>query len=74
MRVRVQVVIESETGEGEIIQEVARLERTALQPEQLGLTLAEAKSLLESVQQTMVTQQVNEYIAQCRSSVNGNSR
>jgi len=66
MRVRVQVVIESETGEGEIIQEMACMERTALQPEQLDLTLAEAKSLLESVQQTMVTQQVNEYIAQCR--------
>lgn len=58
MRVRVQVVIEADSGEGEIIQEVACLERAALRPEDLGLTLVEAKSLLEGVQQTMVTQQV----------------
>ena len=66
MTVRVQVVIELENGESECVQEITCLERIALRAEELGLTLAEAKSLLEGVQQRMVTQQVKEYSAQCR--------
>ncbi len=66
MKVRVQVVIEAEGSEQEVIQEVACLERAALRPEELGMTLEEAKSLLGCVQQTMVTEQVKEFIAQSR--------
>ncbi len=66
MRMRVQVVIESDSGEREVIEEVARLERAGLRPEEVGLTLAEAKSLLEGVQKTMVTHQVEEYVTHCR--------
>ena len=66
MRVRVQVVIESDHGNREVIEEVTRLERGALQLETLGLTLAEAKALLQGVQRTVVTQQVADYLEQQR--------
>jgi len=61
MNVRVQFIIESDTGEPERIHEVAHMERGALQPETLGLTLAEAKEVLHGVQQAMVTHQVEDY-------------
>ena len=54
MRVRIQVIVESEAGDPPVVQEVATLERGPLQPEGLGLTLAEAKDLLRGVQETMV--------------------
>jgi len=60
MRVRIQVVIESESESDAVpvVHEVATLERGALQPEGLGLALAEAKDLLRGVQETMVAAQV----------------
>jgi hypothetical protein len=60
MRVRIQVVVESESESGAVpvVHEVATLERGPLQPEALGLTLAEAKDLLREVQETMVAAQV----------------
>jgi hypothetical protein len=64
MRLKVQVVIESESGEAEVVQEVAKLERHALRPESLGLTLSEAKALLQEVQHAMVTHQSAEYVTQ----------
>jgi hypothetical protein len=63
MRVRIQVVVESDAGEPPVVQEIATLERGPLQPEGLGLTLAEAKDLLRGVQKTMVTHQVAEFVA-----------
>ncbi|MBV8883012.1 MAG: ISKra4 family transposase, partial [Chroococcidiopsidaceae cyanobacterium CP_BM_RX_35] len=63
MKVRVQVVIEADNGE-EVIQEVAQIQKEALQPETLGLTLKEAKTLLNRVQQTFVEQQVSAYFKQ----------
>ena len=45
MKIRIQIVIEAGNGEPEKIEEIARLERGSLQPEELGLTLAEAKAL-----------------------------
>lgn len=39
------------------------LERGALRPEELGLTLAEAKGLLHGMQQSVVTEQIAEYVA-----------
>jgi hypothetical protein len=64
MKVKVQVVIESEGGDPETVEEVAVLERGALRPAELGLTLAEAKNLLHNVQQTMVRQQVHQHLAE----------
>ena len=63
MKIRIQVVIDAEDGEAEKIEDVARLERSSLRPEELGLTLAEARSLLRGMQQTIVTAQVGEYLA-----------
>ncbi len=64
MKIKVQVLIESDSGESELLREVVQLERGPLQPEQLGLTLCEAKAALEGIQQTMVEQQTAEYLAQ----------
>jgi hypothetical protein len=64
MRVRIQVIIESETIETPVVQEVATLQRGPLQPEGLGLTLAEAKDLLRGVQETMAAGQVAEFVTQ----------
>jgi hypothetical protein len=63
VKIRIQVVIDAEDGEAEKIEDVARLERSSLRPEELGLTLAEARSLLRGMQQTIVTAQVGEYLA-----------
>ena len=46
MKVKVQVVIESDGGTTETVENIVCLERGALQPENLGLTLAEAKAIL----------------------------
>jgi hypothetical protein len=65
MRLKVQVIIESESGEAEVVQEVAKLERhSLLRPEDLGLTLSEAKALLQEVQKAMVTHQSTRYVTQ----------
>jgi deoxycytidylate deaminase len=62
MKVRIQVIVESDHGETECIEEVAQFERGELRPEALGMTLADAKALLQSVQQTMVTEQTTAYL------------
>ena len=64
MKLKVQVIIESESGEAETVQEIAKLDRQSLRPETLGLTLSEAKALLQEVQQAMVTHQSAEYVTQ----------
>jgi hypothetical protein len=40
MKIKIQVTVESNEGQSEVVREVARLERGALRPEELGLTLA----------------------------------
>jgi len=62
MKVRIQVIVESDQGETQCVEEVAQFERGALQPEALGLTLAEAKALLQGVQRTMVAEQTTAYL------------
>src|SRR5258708_22832402 len=62
MKMRIQVVVEAENGESEKVEEIARLERGARRPEELGLTLAEAKALLHSMQQVVITKQIEEYL------------
>jgi hypothetical protein len=49
MKVKLQMVIESEDGRAREVEEVACLKRATLSPEELGLTLAEAKQMLQSV-------------------------
>ena len=51
-KLRLQLIIESDSGETEVLQEVAKLERHSLRPETLGLMLSEAKELLHEVANT----------------------
>ena len=64
MKLKVQLIIESDSGETEVVQEVAKLERHSLRPENLGLMLSEAKELLHEVQKAMVTHQTTRYVTQ----------
>ena len=63
MKMKIQLTIETEGGERITSQEVAELERTDLQAETLGLTLAEAKTILHKLQEAIVAQQVVDYTA-----------
>ena len=64
MKVRIQMVFETEDGMPDLIEEIALLKRGALHPSELGLSLAEAKSLLHGMQQSMVAKQVDQYLGQ----------
>jgi hypothetical protein len=55
MKLKGQLIVESDSGETEVVQEVAKLERHSLRQENLGLMLSEAKELLHEVQKAMVT-------------------
>lgn len=59
MKIKILVVVESDNGD-QVVQEVAQIERSVLQPENLGLSLAEVKTLLQTTQRTLVEQQVAE--------------
>jgi len=64
MKVKIQVVIESDDGRVQDVAEVACLKRSTLTPEELGLNLAEAKQILQNVQQSMVGCQAAAYQAE----------
>jgi hypothetical protein len=66
MKIKIQITVESDEGQPEVVQEVAHLDRGSLRPETLGLTLAEARSILAGIEQTVVEQQAAEFIAQQR--------
>jgi hypothetical protein len=57
MKIKIQITVESDKGQPEVVQEVAHLDRGILRPETLGLTLAEARSILARIEQTVVEQQ-----------------
>jgi hypothetical protein len=63
MKVKIQVVIESDDGHIRDVEEVACLKRGMLTAEELGLNLAEAKQILHNVQNSMLGLQVAEYRA-----------
>jgi hypothetical protein len=62
MRVRIQVVIETDEGQVQDVQDVFELHRGELKPERLGLTLEEAKGTLEGAQRVLAIRQVEEYV------------
>src|SRR4051794_10472337 len=64
MKLRLQLLLESDTGEIVTTEEVAQLERHALRAEEIGLTLADAKQILAHLQRAMVQEQVAEFIEQ----------
>jgi hypothetical protein len=66
MKVKIQIVIESDNYDTPITDEIACIQREDLAPETLGMTLAEAKDLLANIQAVMVREQAAEYIEQQR--------
>ena len=65
MKFRIQVVAVSDDGR-EQTREIASLERDDLQPETLGLTLAESKAILKDLQEVVVQRQATDFIASQR--------
>ena len=66
MKVKIQIVIESDNYGTPITDEIACIQREDLAPETLGMTLAEAKDLLANIQAVMVREQAAEYVEQQR--------
>lgn len=58
MRCKLQMVIETENGEA--VHDISHIERGDMAVETVGLSLAEAKSLLGGIQRTLVEQQIAE--------------
>jgi hypothetical protein len=58
MRMRVQVIVEAEDETPSVVHEVAYIERGDLDIDTLGLHLAEAKDLLQKVQEVVIAEQV----------------
>lgn len=64
VKFRLQLLVESDAGEIVSTEEVAQLERHSLGPEEVGLSLAEAKQMLGNVQRAMIQEQIAEYLDQ----------
>src|SRR5579863_7124235 len=62
MKIKIQIMVESETGETAFLQEVAALERGDLKPDTPGLKLSEARSILAGIETIMVEQQVTRFL------------
>src|SRR5262245_36222781 len=62
MKVRVQVVIEADASKLGDVQDILEITREELHPETVGLTLDEAKIVLERIQQRIVEQQAVVYL------------
>jgi len=58
MPFKVQIVFEDEAGGPAVVQDVVQIERDALSPATLGLTLKDAKTVLHGLQRHLVTQQL----------------
>ena len=66
MKIKIQITVESDDGQLNVAQDVAHLDRGTLRPETLGLTLAEARSILAGIEQTLVERHAAEFMAQQR--------
>src|SRR4051812_49315891 len=66
MEIKVQISVSSQAGQPEVIQQVGHLERGALRPNTLGRSLAEARSILAGLEQSLVERQTAELLAQER--------
>lgn len=63
MKLTVQLVVETDDGAATTVHEVAHLSRGTVRPEELGLTLAEVKEVLQRIQHVTVERQVTEHLA-----------
>jgi hypothetical protein len=64
VRVKIQVIIESDDGRVQGVEKVACLMLGTLTPEKLVLSLAEARGILQALQQSMRARQVGDYTAE----------
>jgi hypothetical protein len=62
MRVKLQLVMYNDQGDEETVTDVIILNKNHQRIEHLGLTLAEAKQLLSTLQQHLLQQQVNTFL------------
>src|SRR5499427_2672309 len=62
MRVKLQLIIYNDKGDEEIVTDVITLNKNHQRIEHLGLTLAESKHLLSTLQQHLLQQQVNTFL------------
>ena len=65
MQIKVQITVRSETGESEVV-EVTNLNRSTFRADALGLSLAEARSVLAGLQQALVERQAAERVVRAR--------
>ena len=65
MEIKVQITVRSETGESEVV-EVMNLKRSPLRADTHGLSLAEARSVLAGLQQSLAERQAAKLVAQAR--------
>jgi hypothetical protein len=63
MKMKVQLVVCAEDGRAEEVHEIAVVEKPHERIEHLGLTLAEAKALLKTLQQQLVERQATAFVA-----------
>jgi hypothetical protein len=63
MKFTVQLVAWTDSGQAEMVQEIAVLETESERVEHLGLTLAEATQLLKRLQHQLVERQTTAYLA-----------
>ena len=62
MRVKLQLVLCSDEGQEETVTDVITLNKNSQRIEHLGLTLAEAKQLLSTLQRHLLQQQVDSLV------------
>src|SRR2546427_133920 len=65
MRVKLQLVMCSDEGQEETVTDVITLNKNTQRIEHLGLTLAEAKQLLSTLQRHLLQQQVDTFLDRC---------
>src|SRR5215813_2211500 len=65
MRVKLQLVICNDDGREETVTDLVTLKKNHQRIEHLGLTLAEAKQLLTTIQQRVLQQQVDAFLDTC---------
>jgi len=65
MRVKLQLVMCNDQGDEETVTDIITLNKNHQRIEHLGLTLAESKQLLSTLQQHLLQQQVNTFLDTC---------
>jgi len=65
MRVKLQPVMCSDDGQEETVTDIVTLQKDSQRIEHLGLTLREAKQLLNTIQKRLLQQQVDAFLDAC---------